>query len=123
MGYTITPSADGKYILLKITGNIDRHLAMQYNLEAHKIGQELGIDRYLVDATESRNVESSIESYEFAYKDMHDTPAIDRSARVAALVSPDDHSHDFIETVTRNSGLDMTLFTDREEAIRHLLQD
>lgn len=123
MSYTITPSDDGKYIFLKITANIDRQLAMQYILESHKMGQELGIDRYLMDATESRNVESSIQNYEFAYKDMHNTPAIDKSARVAALVSPGDHSHDFIETVTKNSGLDLTLFTDREEAIRHLLQD
>jgi hypothetical protein len=123
MTYTITPSNDKKYVILKVTGDINRRLAIKYDMEAHKIGHELGIDRYLMDLTESKNVESSVDNYEFAYKDIRDTPDIDRSARVAILVSPDDHSHDFIITVTRNSGLDVTLFIDREEAIRHLLQD
>ncbi|MBW1814413.1 MAG: hypothetical protein JRJ39_12290 [Deltaproteobacteria bacterium] len=75
---------------------------MKQNLEAHTLGGKLGINRYLVDVTESRNTDSVMESYDFAYEDMKNTEGIDLYARVALLVSPGDHSHDFIETVTTN---------------------
>ena len=51
LDYTITPSPDGAYITLKIVGDITRKSAMGLNLEAHAIGRELHINRYLVDAT------------------------------------------------------------------------
>lgn len=122
MGHTIQLSEDGAYIILKVTGEIDRLHAMQHNLEAHAAGDRLGVACYLVDLTDARNVDNAIQTYKFAYQDMKHTPGINRSACVAVLVSPDDHSHDFIETVARNTGLDVTLFVDREQAIRHLLR-
>jgi hypothetical protein len=73
--------------------------------------------------TEVRNAESVLEKYKFAYQNMQQETGINRHARVAMLVSPEDHSHDFVETVSRNSGLDVTLFRDREEAIKHLRKD
>jgi hypothetical protein len=121
MSYSITVSEDGSYIILTVSGEYHRRLAMQYNLETHALGKELGIDRFLLDMTESRNVESVTSKYVFAYEDMQNAPEINRRARVALLVNPDDHSHDFIVTVTRNSGLDVTLFTDRQLAIQHLI--
>jgi hypothetical protein len=96
---------------------------MEHNRESHALGRKLGIRRYLVDLRKSRNVESLLDGYQFAYQDMPQQPEIDRSARVAILVSPGDHSHDFIETVSRNSGLDVTLFRDYEQAIAHLTGD
>lgn len=121
MACTIDVSADGKYIIQTISGEMTRARALQYNLEAHARGAELGINRYLVDLRNARNVEPITSNYKFAYGDMQDTPGIDKLARVAVLVSPDDHSHDFIEIVAHNSGLDVTLFRDLELAIKHLL--
>lgn len=123
MAYTITPSADGKYILLKVTGNINRKLALKYNQKAHTLGRELGINRYLVDVTEARNVETITDNYDFAYRDMQNTPTIDKLARVAVLVSPGDHSHDFVELVSQNAGLSVKFFRDREKAVGHLLEE
>ena len=123
MCYTIAPSPDAKYIVLKVTGNMTCQLAMQQNREAHAMGKKLGIHRYLVDVTESRNVESAVDNYRFAYDDMRQAPDIDKTARVAMLVSPGDHSHDFVETVVRNAGLSVRLFTDRELAVGFLLED
>ena len=74
-----------------------------------------------MDLVESKNVDSILDDYEFAYHDMQNTPEIERSARVAMLVSPDDHSHDFILTASRNAGQDVTRFIDRREAIHYLL--
>lgn len=96
---------------------------MQTNIEAHTLGKKLEINRYLLDLREARNVDSPVNGYKFAYDDMPNEPMIDRKARVAMLVSPEDHSHDFIETVAQNTGLDVTLFRDYEQAIQHLTKD
>ena len=119
--YTISLSDDESYIIVKILGKQTAESAMKQNLEAHAFGDELGIGRYLVDATEAVNVDSTLENYSFAYTDMQTPTGINKAAIVALLVSPDDHSHDFIETVSRNVGLNVTIFRDRELAIHHLL--
>lgn len=120
MTYELSLAPDKTHIILKVKGDITRKLAMQQNLEAHALGEKLGVNRYLVDMTESRNVDTVYSNYEFAYSDMDSTPGIDRTACVAIVVSKGDHSHDFIETVAQNSGLDVELFTDMEKAIAHL---
>ena len=122
MTYTIRPSEDGNYIEMKVVGEITRESSLGPNLEAHALGMKLGIHRYLVDATEARNVETAVANYQFAYQDMAQTPGLDPDAIAAFVVSPEDHSHDFIETVLRNSGQSATLFRDREQAIRFLLE-
>jgi hypothetical protein len=122
MTYTIQPSENGNYILMKIVGEITRESSLKPNLEAHALGMKLGIHRYLVDATEARNVESPVANYQFAYTDMAQATGIDPDAIAAFVVSPEDHSHDFIETVLRNAGQSATLFRDREQAIRFLLE-
>lgn len=122
MTHTITTSEDGQYILIKVKGVIDRNIAMQQNLEAHALGKKLNIHKYLVDVTKATNSESTTDKFKFANNDMQEAPGIDKSARVAVLVSPDDHSHDFIETVTRNAGLNMRIFRDSEEAMQFLME-
>lgn len=120
MTFKVSASPNNKYILIKVKGDITRRLALEYNLEAHKLGTIHGIHRFLMDVTDARNVESAIENYNFAYRDMKKAAEINRTARVALLVSPSDHSHDFLETVTRNAGLDVTLFRNRKQAEHHL---
>lgn len=120
MSSQISLSDDSTYIILEVTGEIDRQSAMQYNLEAHKLGKERGIRKYLVDLTNARNTETVLNNYEFAYKDMKHTEGIDTRAIVASVVAPDDHSHDFIETAFKNSGFNVTLFRDKQKAIEYL---
>lgn len=120
MAHSIEVSPCGRYIILTATGDYTRALAMADNLEAHALGAKLGIRRYLVDVTGARNIESVLDQYEFAYQDMAVDEGIDRHARVALLVAPEDHSHDFVAVAVANSGVDIRLFTDRAEAERHL---
>jgi hypothetical protein len=122
MEYTITPSSDRMFIILKVKGNITRRTAMQMNLEAHTLGKQLKVRRYFVDATEARNTDDPIDDYEFAHSDMRQMEGIDKLARVATLVSPNDHSHDFMEIVSRNAGLQVRIFTDPDEAKRFLME-
>ncbi len=118
-----TVSPDGKYIIQKIIGEIDARIANALNQDLVEMDRRHNINRYLTDLTECRNVDSLVDNYNYAYRDLPSDPLIDRSARVALLVAPADHSHDFIETACRNAGFDVTLFRDRDEAIRHLLEE
>ena len=123
MGCEIKTSEDGKYIIQIVTGDLTGKLMMEYNLKSHALGRELDINRFLVDVTKSRNVDPPTKNFSFARYDLIKNPGIDPSARVAAIVSPGDKSHDFIETVFQDRGQDITLFTDRRQAIRYLLKD
>jgi len=120
MNYTMEPSADGLHIVVKVHGDITRRDALQLNLEAHALGRQLGTDCYLIDVTEARNVDPATEIYGFAYSDMVNANGIDRSAFIAVVANPDDHSHDFAETVCGNAGFHVTIFRDRREAVQAL---
>ncbi len=119
MEHHISPSADGKYIILKYVGNITARLAINPTIEAHVLGEKLKIDRYLVDATEARNVDTVLENYTFVHE--YIKGKVNMYARVALLVAPDDSSHDFIVTASQNVSSNMRKFTDRESAERYLL--
>jgi len=116
MDYTVSPSGEETFVILKVTGNITRQTIMPGVVAAHALGGKLALDCYLVDATDATNIETITDNYTFAYSDMRNTEGIDKYARIAVLVSPDDHSHDFVETVARNAGLNFRLFRDRDQA-------
>jgi len=120
---SIAPSRDGKYIVVKVVGEYTRAHAMRDTIEAHALGKKLGTKRYLMDVSGARNVESTLGNYEIAHKDIPTTPGIDKTARVAILVDPSDHSHDFAETTARNAGLAVTLFRDRALAEAYLREE
>lgn len=119
MHYKIGLSDDKTHIVQKMYGEITCEAAMKCAEASHALGKKLGINRFLVDATGARNIESSFDNYEFANRALN-TAKIDRRAVVALLVSPDDTSHDFVETVLRNAGYNITLFRDRRQAERYL---
>jgi hypothetical protein len=120
MKYTIRPSEDRRYVLLKIEGNFTAREMMACVVESHSVGKELGVRNYLVDVRKAKNVDTALGNREFAYSDMKQTEGVDPHARVAGLVSPGDHSHDFVATVSANAGMSLKLFTDFDEAICYL---
>ena len=120
MSYVISASEDNKYIILKYMVDFKREMTMRSIIEAHVLGEQLEINRYLVDLTESRNRASAFTNYEFGYRDLGAQPAFNPAARVALLTAPGDDSHDFLETVMLNAGFDVTMFKDRELAVQHL---
>ncbi len=89
--------------------------------EALALGEELGLNCYLTDVTEARNEDTATSNYNYAYSEMPKVRGGERSkSRVASLVHPADHSHDFVETVSRNAGIDVRLFTDLDKALKFL---
>ncbi len=122
MECNICISEDRNYILLKVTGSFTAQSFMKFIVEAHTLGREMDIHCYLVDVTKARNIDSALGSYKFACQDMKSTPGIDRLAKVAGLISPGDHSHDFAQITSTNAGMFLKLFTDITEARNYLLQ-
>lgn len=122
MNYTLQASECGRYIHVTYHGAINRAIGVQVNQEAAELGKQLDIHLYLMDFVDARNVDGILEQYHFAHSDMQHADEIERSATVAVLVTENDHSHDFVETVLQNAGFQVKLFTDREQAIHYLLR-
>ncbi len=126
MEINITVSEDEKYVIIVGKGEIksgDPTGLLQPLIEAHKLAKKLGIRNILVDVTEARNELGAFENYEIVRHRIAEEPAVDRYLRVALLVAPDDHSHDFTETLARNAGFNFTLYRDRAQALASLTQD
>jgi len=120
MEYKINISDNERYIVIKVKGEMDPNMAIQYTEESHVIGSRKGIDKYLVDLTEAMNTMRVFENYEFAHEKVAPNPGINKLAKVAFLVSANDHSHDFIETVMINSGMQVKLFRRLDLALHYL---
>lgn len=119
MDHEITVAADGAYITLRILGPTGRH-RMEQVVAAHVLGAQLGIRRFLVDLREAVNLESPVQDFQMANADFPAHPQIDRTARVACLVTPGDHSHDFLITVFRNAGSYLEKFENPAQAEAYL---
>jgi hypothetical protein len=122
MQYKITPAPDNSYIFCKVTGNITAIEALEINMELHSVGKKFKIKKYLIDMTQCQNVDTVFNTYQYAYKDLRNAP-IDLSAQTAVLISPEDHSHDFLETVLANSGVNILYFRELEKAEKYLFGD
>lgn len=121
MTYTIGPSDDGNYVVIRVQGDITRKDCITWISEAHSLGRSLGLRHYLTDLRKARNTDSNAENYRLINTDLSRTPGIDLSARVAVVVSPGDDSHNFIEVMARSGGQDVTVFNSLELAKRFLL--
>lgn len=122
MKYTIAPAEGTDYVVIEVHGVINRQVGMEIVTEAHVVGNQLGLNKYFMDVTDSVNDDSTLDQYQFANKDVSQATSVNPLARVAVLVAPDDHSHDFIETVLRNVGINFRLFRDRNKAMVFLAQ-
>ena len=124
MEYSIKPSEEGDCIILKVVGEFTAKSMLKCTVEAHTLGQEMDIHWYFVDVTNARNIDTPYNNYKFAYQDLKMTEGTDPLAKVVCLVSPDDHSHDFIETVAYNAGVNagiiLKLFREPAEAKAYL---
>jgi hypothetical protein len=116
MSYKISVPKSKKYILCRVTQAVTADLSKQFSVDVDRLGAELNIKNFLFDVRGCPNIERPLKTYEYTYKDM-DELGLDRTARVAILVSPDDTSHDFIETINRNAGYNVRVFKERKAAL------
>ena len=120
MNYEIKIAETGDHIIIKVHGILTAEIAMQYVRDSHRLGKEKNIHKYLVDLTEAPNELTTVANFDFADAKLDQNPDIDRSAIVAWLVAQDDHSHDFMETLTRNRGHNVKICRDMESCMEYL---
>jgi hypothetical protein len=94
-------------------------MARVFTEDAIKMLKQSNTNRLLVDVRSSPSVQSSVEQYLLATRDVNQF-GLDRNSRIAVLVKPGDRSHDFVETVFRNAGYRFRLFHDEDSALEWL---
>ena len=115
MGYEITVSDSGRYIIVRVTGSLDTHIANKYTVDARDLSQEKGIPRFLFDVRDATNVQSAFANYTFARSDMR-RHSLSPTARSAILAREGDSSHDLVESFVQQAGYNVRLFRDLCEA-------
>lgn len=116
MKYTISLSGNQKYIIVYVDGPMTTELAIIVGKEAKKLASDHDVESLLYDLRKSRNVQNGFKNYEFGYRDV-ETVQFNKSFKIALLTSPDDQSHDFIETVMINNGYNVRIFKTEEDAL------
>lgn len=115
MDYSIEISDNRKYIICQVNAPLTTELANAYTIELDRMSREMGIQRFLFDVRNSRNVLSTIDNYDYAHKEMKEMD-LQKDIRSAILASLDDHSHDFFELASQNEGYNIRIFRDEDEA-------
>lgn len=119
MKYQVSISKEGDYIKVEVLQPMTSELGRQSGIDAARLGNERIIKNFLFDVRKAPNVQSIVHDYYFVYEEM-DALGFKSGSRSALLVSPNDKSHDFIETAFRNAGFNVRIFTDESSAISWL---
>ncbi len=122
MNYEIKVSDSGKYIVVIVNSDMTRAIAEQVGKEAIHLSKKKNINLFLYDLRNSVNKESVNSNYIFAKQDINRIEP-DYANKIAMLTSPNDKSHNFVETVLRNAGHNVLMFTDKEKALEWLLEE
>ena len=121
MNYEVKVSDSGKYIIVRVNTDMTRTLADQTGLEAMHLGKKNNINLFLYDLRNSINKETVNANYIYAKQEVQKIEP-DYANKIAMLVSQNDKSHDFVETVLRNAGHNVLIFHDEEKALSWLLE-
>jgi hypothetical protein len=122
MDYHVSLAAGGRYILIKVMVPMTSAVGARCGADAVRLGAERNVEKFLFDLRDSPNVQSMVDNYEFAHKEIADF-GFPKSSRSAFLVRPDDLSHDFIDTALFNAGYVTKMFIDEAAAIAWLEQE
>ncbi|MCW5630015.1 MAG: hypothetical protein KIT47_14195 [Rhodoferax sp.] len=120
MSFDVFVSDDGTYIVGKVHAPLTRDLAQQLAKEYAKLIASTGIRLVLNDVRGAKNSMGILNEYEFAYRDVASL-GIPRNIRSAIVSDAGDSSHDFQETVARNSGYSVKVFRSMAQAVEWLL--
>lgn len=119
MFFSIKSVLSGPYFIVTANEDFDRKGAREIAIAVTKYCDEKNLKRVLFDFRRAKNVDSVSENFYFAHEDSKEIN-IDKSMRSALLVHHMDRSHDFVETVLRNTGHNIRKFYDESKAIAWL---
>jgi hypothetical protein len=119
MSFSLSIPDGANFVLVCITGRVTREVALESGVAATALGNAKGLCRFLYDLRSAPNTETAASNYYFVYQDMPER-GLTRNVRVALLAAPDDHSHDFVETLMLNAGYVVSLFREEQAALEWL---
>lgn len=119
MFVNIRNAPDNRYFVVTVHEDFDRNGAKEMALSIMEHSQESEIKQLLIDLRSASNVDSVSDKFFFAHEDAKEIQ-LDKTLKVALLVHPSDHSHDFIETVMRNTGHNILTFHEEYKAVTWL---
>ena len=114
-GYDVKVFREDKYVLFKIYKNITMKMVMSMAVE-HVALVEQGILSNLTDVRGVRCDMSTSEIYDHGYENT-ERLQIPHDIKLAVLKDEDDDSHNFMETVGRNAGYQVSLFHAEADAL------
>jgi hypothetical protein len=121
MDYQVKLSDDGQFVWATFYQSVTMDLAQQVSQEAIQLARLHTASKFLHDVRGYENKDSVIKNYTYAYKTAAAIGYQNKDA-IAILHDRDDHSHDFMETVARNAGFTLKLFTELDKAIQWLIR-
>ena len=110
---------DDTYFVAIVGEDFDREGAREMAISIMDYSRENKIDRLMIDLRSARNVDSVSDKFFFVHEDFREIQ-INDALQVAFLVNYMDTSHDFIETVMRNTGHNVLSFYEEKKAIAWL---
>lgn len=119
MDFEASVAESGKYLTCRVFVPVSQEVAHGMAVALSQLAQQTGVDGRLIDVRGLPNVMSVITNYDLAYKDM-DAWQIDRSTKVATLVSPGDASQQFVIDAIRNAGFNLRVFHEESPAVAWL---
>lgn len=122
MEYEVRLADSGRYVRVTVYVPMTSAMGVRVGADAVRLGAEQKVEKFLFDLRGSPNVQSVVDNYEFAHKEVGGF-GFPLTSRSAFLVRPDDKSHDFITTAFYNAGYVTKLFTDEAVAIAWLETD
>lgn len=122
MDYEVRLADSGRHVRVTVYVPMTSATGVRVGADAVRLGAEMKVEKFLFDLRGSPNVQSIVDNYEFAHKEIGGF-GFPLTSRSAFLVRPDDKSHDFINTAFFNAGYVTRLFTDEAEAIAWLEGD
>jgi hypothetical protein len=116
MAFTIELADNQQYLSIRAIDNLTAACMRKVMIAVQGKAIRHGMSKFLFDVRNAENVESAATNYSYVYNDLAQMN-MSRTAQCAILASPDDGSHNFMETLCRNAGYDVMLFTDMAKAI------
>jgi hypothetical protein len=115
MDFKLCLATDGGHAIVTNYADVTLPSAVQRQRAMQAFSDEHKVTRFLIDTRGKRFVGGPVELYTFIRKTLL-VEGYDVSWRVALVTSPDDNSHDFLETASQNAGYQVMVFKDFKNA-------
>lgn len=116
MNYKISLLNNETIIACKVIGPMTKDTAVQFSRDMDVLSREKNIKRFLIDVRGAPNVSDALENFRFANEDMTEL-GLQKNVRCAIMVDEDDGTHNFVETLIRNAGYNVRIYSNEKKAM------